>query len=72
MFFACGIWCLADISSVSPSSEQSVTTDSRPSLSLPLTTDLKDFGMGCTELYIIKNLYGRLFDLFYNWKKGPY
>ena len=23
MFFACGIWCLADVSSVSPSSEQS-------------------------------------------------
>ena len=22
MFFACGIWCLADISSVNPSSEQ--------------------------------------------------
>ena len=22
MFFACGIWCLADVSSVSPSSEQ--------------------------------------------------
>ena len=24
MFVACGIWCLADVSSVSPSSEQSV------------------------------------------------
>ena len=24
MFFACGIWCLADISSVSPSSEPAV------------------------------------------------
>ena len=23
MFFACGIWCLADVSSISPSSEQS-------------------------------------------------
>ena len=23
MFFACGIWCVADVSSVSPSSEQS-------------------------------------------------
>ena len=23
MFVACGIWCLADVSSVSPSSEQS-------------------------------------------------
>ena len=22
MFFACGIWCVADVSSVSPSSEQ--------------------------------------------------
>ena len=22
MFYACGIWCLADVSSVSPSSEQ--------------------------------------------------
>ena len=22
MFFACGVWCLADVSSVSPSSEQ--------------------------------------------------
>ena len=24
MFVACGIWCLADVSSVSPSSEQSL------------------------------------------------
>ena len=24
MFFACGIWCLADVSSVSPSSEQTL------------------------------------------------
>ena len=24
MFVACGIWCLADVSSVSPSSEQTV------------------------------------------------
>ena len=24
MFVACGIWCLADVSSVSPSSEQSI------------------------------------------------
>ena len=24
MFVACGIWCLADVSSVSPSSEQKV------------------------------------------------
>ena len=24
MFFACGIWCVADVSSVSPSSELSV------------------------------------------------
>ena len=24
MYFACGIWCLADVSSVSPSSEQSL------------------------------------------------
>ena len=47
MFVACGIWCLADVSSVSPSSEQSaseslkmtstqvvatsVTTDNSPS-----------------------------------------
>ena len=23
MFVACGIWCLADVSSISPSSEQS-------------------------------------------------
>ena len=26
MFVACGIWCLADVSSVSPSSEQSGNT----------------------------------------------
>ena len=26
MFVACGIWCLADVSSVSPSSEQSAPT----------------------------------------------
>ena len=25
MFVACGIWCLADVSSVSPSSEQTST-----------------------------------------------
>ena len=24
MFFACGIWCLADVLSVSPSSEQTI------------------------------------------------
>ena len=24
MFVACGIWCLADVSSVSPSSEQTI------------------------------------------------
>ena len=24
MFFACGIWCLADVSSVSPSSETTI------------------------------------------------
>ena len=27
MFVACGIWCLADVSSVSPSSEQSNLVD---------------------------------------------
>ena len=27
MFVACGIWCLADVSSVSPSSEQTPTKD---------------------------------------------
>ena len=27
MFVACGIWCLADVSSVSPSSEQTGTTN---------------------------------------------
>ena len=27
MFFACGIWCLADVSSVSPSSEQTLTLE---------------------------------------------
>ena len=27
MFVACGIWCLADVSSVSPSSEQTVCSD---------------------------------------------
>ena len=33
MFFACGIWCLADVSSVSPSSEQSaVFSDERLTL----------------------------------------
>ena len=26
MFVACGIWCLADVSSVSPSSEQTIST----------------------------------------------
>ena len=28
MFVACGIWCLADVSSVSPSSEQTNTNNS--------------------------------------------
>ena len=28
MFVACGIWCLADVSSVSPSSEQTETEQS--------------------------------------------
>ena len=27
MFVACGIWCLADVSSVSPSSEQTEQTE---------------------------------------------
>ena len=27
MFFACGIWCLADVSSVSPLSEQTLCSD---------------------------------------------
>ena len=27
MFVACGIWCLADVSSVSPSSEQTVEVE---------------------------------------------
>ena len=27
MFVACGIWCLADVSSVSPSSEQTSSTE---------------------------------------------
>ena len=27
MFAACGIWCLADVSSVSPSSEQTEQTE---------------------------------------------
>ena len=31
MFVACGVWCLADVSSVSPSSEQTST------LSIPYT-----------------------------------
>ena len=26
MFFACGIWCVADVSSASPSSEKTVNT----------------------------------------------
>ena len=47
MFVACGIWCLADVSSVSPSSEQTgyppnkkvtrPTPDPQPSM-LPMTT----------------------------------
>ena len=31
MFVACGIWCLADVSSVSPSSEQTETESSAKS-----------------------------------------
>ena len=32
MFVTCGIWCLADVSSVSPSSEQTCIFVSGPSL----------------------------------------
>ena len=32
MFVACGIWCLADVSSVSPSSEQTAEMIGRPGL----------------------------------------
>ena len=31
MFVACGIWCLADVSSVSPSSEQTPESKTRAS-----------------------------------------
>ena len=34
MFVACGIWCLADVSSVSPSSEQTTTVCSDEGLTL--------------------------------------
>ena len=44
MLVACGIWCLADVSSVSPSSEQTVRTTVSPSsgtvLALCITTPL--------------------------------
>ena len=40
MLFACGIWCLADVSSVSPSSEQTANTSSAPSL--PVRTSSVD------------------------------
>ena len=29
MFVACGIWCLADVSSVSPSSEQTLSAPTK-------------------------------------------
>ena len=39
MFVACGIWCLADVSSVSPSSEQSAPKSFEKSLKT--TSNLK-------------------------------
>ena len=37
MFVACGIWCLADVSSVSPSSEQTERIVSLSLVYIPLT-----------------------------------
>ena len=34
MFVACGIWCLADVSSVSPSSEQTVPSSEQSAINL--------------------------------------
>ena len=36
MFVACGIWCLADVSSVSPSSEQTVILKAKLKMSCQL------------------------------------
>ena len=35
MFFACGIWCVADVSSVSPSSDQTFVDQTRIQLTHP-------------------------------------
>ena len=43
MFVACGIWCLADVSSVSPSSEQTVNTEFREFISRSSITILGDW-----------------------------
>ena len=53
MFFACGIWCLADVSSVSPSSEQTVRIVSRKQLKVLIWRPLKPtFG----EIFLFQNL----------------
>ena len=41
MFVACGIWCLADVSSVSPSSEQTIKIGGSQWGPLTLSTQIK-------------------------------
>ena len=56
MFFVCGIWCVADVSSVSPSSEQTVFFKT----SLPLSI------LGCVMLIfsvMFRDLLALLFQL---------
>ena len=45
MFVACGIWCLADVSSVSPSSEQSYSPTQKKSLFLKTSLPVKRYSM---------------------------
>ena len=53
MFFACGIWCLADVSSVSPSSEQTIRIVSRKQLKVLIWRPLKPTS---GEIFLFQNL----------------
>ena len=52
MFVACGIWCLADVSSVSPSSEQTHYRN-EPDLVYHVNTESSKFIFGVAAICII-------------------
>ena len=56
MFFACGIWCVADVSSASPSSEQTVNTQA------VFLIKPKEIGLSvCLFIYLFVCLFACLF-----------